>query len=968
MAALLVAVPLAAQVTPPRPVQRPPTRDSAATSRATRPGQPRDTSRRDTSGTQWHPADDVMQALLARQGYTVTRYQGDVAAFDATTNAFSISASAGQRAQVEREGQRVDTDSLIVYRDQHVDVSGRFRMTAGGGQPPVAGVGSATYDMSARSGRLTNAHVIMDPWYITSDIGKTALGDSVRRIPTRFYGLGGTLTSCDDSLPDYHFALKEIKRTDRTLVARPAVMYIRDIPVMWLPFVWQDVRRGRRSGIMAPRFGVSDIVRNNPNYRRHIENLGYYWAMNDYMDLATWVDWRSAAGGDSLDPGWYKVGLDWKYSWKSQFLDGNIASSYQRTGNQSDNLAVSWGHKQRFGDRSITSSINYVTSTQLQRQNTFNPYQAMSLIKSQFSFSDKLGPASLQVGGTRTQYPGRDQVDQQVPNISLTSAPLALFSWLTWTPGFTYSETSTLHIDTPWQFSQRFVSDSTGQLVRADSIDRSQTTRTINLNTPIRIFGYEFRSGVRINDWEKNYPQEQVVFIGADTSRRETRVFPRTFGTEVDWNPQIALPSLFNNRFKLAPTISYSNVDSRPFWVRSYLSGGKFAHQTKRVSYSIGMAPTIYGLFPGVGPFSALRHSVSPTLSYSIAPKATVSDEYLTAVGETRQGYLGGLPMSAISFGLSQNIEAKVPAPASRDSLSGVAGAGQKLKILSMQFSSISYDFERARKVGRSLAGLTTENFGTRVSSDLLPGMDFSLDYSLFRGSTMTDTAEFDPFLTRLASTVRFSKRENPFTVIARLFAPAAAPSIARDTTATGLSEFGRQGTLPVAGTGARSAFNVPQVDGWQANFNFSLARSRKPRPGDQVIQYDPAARCEPLRLINQFEFENCKARPTEGPPPTDIYGGTPQVLGPPQMNVSGDVRFPLTKKWAATWNSSYDFVRHQFASQQVTLQRDMHDWRSVFMITRAPNGNFAFSFNIALKPEPDLKFDYSRASVRSGR
>ena len=78
------------------------------------------------------------------------------------------------------------------------------------------------------------------------------------------------------------------------------------------------------------------------------------------------------------------------------------------------------------------------------------------------------------------------------------------------------------------------------------------------------------------------------------------------------------------------------------------------------------------------------------------------------------------------------------------------------------------------------------------------------------------------------------------------------------------------------------------------------------------------------------------------------------------------DLRFALTQKWSASWNTSFDFEEREFASQIVSLQRDLHDWRAIFAFTRSPNGNFAFNFFIALKPQPDLKFDYSRATVRS--
>jgi hypothetical protein len=76
-------------------------------------------------------------------------------------------------------------------------------------------------------------------------------------------------------------------------------------------------------------------------------------------------------------------------------------------------------------------------------------------------------------------------------------------------------------------------------------------------------------------------------------------------------------------------------------------------------------------------------------------------------------------------------------------------------------------------------------------------------------------------------------------------------------------------------------------------------------------------------------------------------------------------MNFELTQKWSAAWQTSYDFEQSQFASQVVSLQRDLHDWRAVFAFTHSPNGNFAFNFFIALKPQPELKFDYARASVR---
>ena len=62
------------------------------------------------------------------------------------------------------------------------------------------------------------------------------------------------------------------------LVARPVVLYVRDVPILWLPFMFQDMRPGRHSGILMPQFGFNDLVRPDRSYNRQISNIGYYWA------------------------------------------------------------------------------------------------------------------------------------------------------------------------------------------------------------------------------------------------------------------------------------------------------------------------------------------------------------------------------------------------------------------------------------------------------------------------------------------------------------------------------------------------------------------------------------------------------------------------------------------------------------------------------------------------------------------
>ncbi|MFN2564281.1 MAG: putative LPS assembly protein LptD, partial [Gemmatimonadaceae bacterium] len=690
LALALVSAALLAPLAEVRAQARPdPVRPRPGVPRERRPGA-RDTliARRDSAGApgdttaprvKWAEPDSVVEALLRRQGYAVTRYQADTVTFDAKTRTLSLDARRSGVAAVQRDSQLVVADTAIVYSERTGEAVARGNLLfrdPGRNAADVVARGMATYNLRDRSARVTGGRTAVqsgETWFISTDILAMIqqAADSANGTPT-FYGLRGKLTSCDDTLhgPHYHFHFREIKRRGSFMVARPAILYIADIPVFWLPFIFQDLRTGRRSGVLTPRFGVSDIVRNSPSYRRNIENIGYYWAINDYMDAEFSFDWRSGTGGRAgdADPGWMRFNGQWQYNWLSRFLSGSIASSYTTQNDGNTNLAVSWAHRQSFSrERNVTANLNYVSSTRLQRQNTFNPYSVLATIRSQVNYADRLGPASLQLGGSRTQYPGREQVEQTLPTLSLTSAPINLARWLIWTPSFQYSDQRTLNIDQPSLLGALVRLDDQGNVIRdtqgnavRDTLRKDARITTASFETPLQIFGYDLRNSFRFSDREEDFPQELKIVDVQDTSKKSTRIFAKTFRTEVDWTPSFALPAFFQGRWNLSPSVSFQNVYGTAFLIRSELSNGKFVRQSKRPTFGLGASPTFYGLLPGFGRFSRLRHAISPTLSYSFAPKADVSDEFLAAVGESREHWLGNLAQNALSFGLNQNIEAKI--------------------------------------------------------------------------------------------------------------------------------------------------------------------------------------------------------------------------------------------------------------------------------------------------------------------
>lgn len=931
----------------------------------------------DTLKLKWPEPDSTMRALLGKSGYSITRYKGDTAFFDATSRSLDLLAAKKSRVVVDRDSQIVVSDTGIYYREatRHVTTGGHYILSnPGSGQADIAGYGPVDYNFPERSVRVTNARLPVnngEVWYMDVGVAQVVLDSSKTGSPT-VYVKGRSLTSCNDSIPDYRFEFKYAKRTGTTLVAGPVVLYLQDIPIAWLPFIFTDTKPGRHSGILVPQFGIGDIVRNSPSYRRNIDHAGYYWALNDYMDFSTWLDWRSGAGGTSVDPGWLRFNGEWDYKWLDRFLGGRIGVSRTQQFDDQTNTAISWGHQQDFShDSHFNSNINYVTSTVLQRQNTFNPYSALATISSQATYQSKLGPASFSIGATRKQYPGRPQVDQTFPTLSITSTAISPAKWLSWTPSFSFTRSDVLSMDQPGIGLYNYSIDSiTG--IRDSTLNkhRSSSNSSITFDTPLQIFGKDLKNSFRITQQRNNFAQQFPIYDVETGDIKDTRVFAATYSTDIDWTPDFSLPPLAQNRFNLTPSLSLQNVDPGPFWVASERTNGQFVQQSKRVTAGLSASPTLFHLFGGFGPFQRIRHQISPTLSYTWAPAGHVSDEYLAALGRTRKGYLGALAQNAVTFGLTQNFEAKLKA---RDTTG--AEAGKVIRLLTINTTPISYDFVRANSptVHSKLAGFTNETWGYSLNSELLPGFDFSSQYSLFQGSPLSDTAKFSPYLTTISASFNVSRDQNPLTVLARLFGKAVPPpNPAAGQLVPGQDDAQARALAaqPVAGNRANDRFILPPTQGWRASFTFSRSSPRPP-VGGNIIEYDPRARCEQNFGTNQLLVDTCLAQlattPTTEVPVTSQTAGGPAYHIPATTSLNGNINFNLTNKWTAAWQTTYDFERHEFASHLVSLQRDIHDWRALFGFSQSPNGNFAFNFSIALKADADLKFDYNRATVRTG-
>jgi len=903
---------LQAQTPPLRPPLRPARPDTGRTAADSLQGRALDTATARKLGLPTGPSrsfpasDAVIDSLKQLKGFRMTQYVADTLVVQGgDTETIHLRGA----AYVEREGTKVESDS-IRYRRQscRLDAVGEPKLFD---QATVLVGEGMAYDTCVKRGTvhkaLTDFQQGAAHWLVRGDL-------AVDSGSTRLYGANSEITSDDNPVPDYHFSTGQMKWLNKNvMVARPAVLYIHDVPIMWLPFIFQDVRRGRRSGILVPRFGLSDIVRPTRRYQRHVANLGYYFVINDYTDVLVSGDWYADR--------YLAIKGQTRYRWLDHFVNGGLSfERYAQLDTPGSSIRLGWQHQQSFSSRtSFNASVDYATSTSVIQNNTVNPYLATASLGSQMSFNKQFDWGTLNIGGSRRQEIGSGLITQNFPNVSLTPSPVNITPAITWSPGFSYNNQQTFH-----QLEAPVLLPRGAQ----DTLFADTRQTGLNFQTPLRLGRWTWNNNFVMNDAISNARQGVDILDSTALGGVRHVVYYQTFSTTIDWDTGINLPSLFTGTWKLQPGISIVNQTSQgSFRIRNQFTGGQWVQQGKRLQFSAGLSPTFFGFFPGIGPIERIRHSVSPIVSYAYAPGSQVSNEFAHAVDPTGRNFRARSdPQQTISLGLSQNFEAKLKPPPGDTT----EHAARKLRLLNISTSSLSYNFEQAKQPHHT--GWQTQVLNNTLASDLLPGFNFSVTHDLWNGQVGTDTARFDPFLTNISASFTIT----PATIrgIAGLLGLGGkAPANAPPTPPAGTQ--GQPGVPPAGAPFGQKGFAGPGgLPGGGAGSGFNLS-----------VTYT-GSRTRPHAVDTLLT----------GVPVASGTGGRQQVT----LRLS----FQPTAHWSATWNSSYDFDTQQFGMHVIQLERDLHRWHASFSFNKTPTGSFAFSFYVSLLDQPDIKFNYEQQSL----
>jgi LPS-assembly protein len=179
-------------------------------------------------------------------------------------------------------------------------------------------------------------------------------GERMQRLTEEEYlvddGSWTTCDSCPDSAPAWRFRAKKLRlRLDHYGVAKGAALYIKDVPVIYLPYLVFPVKTTRQSGFLLPRIGYSS----KEEGFKYLQP--FYWAMGPSQDATISLDYRSTKGIGGV--------LEYRYA-LSRTSQGRLEALYFHDRDlEKENIDLRYRHTQQFTQRlDLKADVNYLNS------------------------------------------------------------------------------------------------------------------------------------------------------------------------------------------------------------------------------------------------------------------------------------------------------------------------------------------------------------------------------------------------------------------------------------------------------------------------------------------------------------------------------------------------------------------------------------------------------------------------------
>jgi len=508
-----------------------------------------------------------------------------------------------------------------------------------------------TYDLNIRRGAIVAGRTKYEQGYVT--------GERVLRVSNDILDIkGGTYTTCDLPDPHFHFASSKMRiLLHDKVVAKPIVFYIKHIPVLALPFYVFPINNDRHSGFQLPQFEFGS----SSSAGKFVRNVGYYWAISDHLDATAYGDYYQ-------DQSWVAHG---QLRYKRRYsYEGEFSGSYQDLFggfNPQRNWDFFGRHYQTLGrnfqitaDANLTNSSTYLRDTSLGR----------SLLRSvQRNLKSTLGIAKSWSGASVSgafqrledldaEAGGPARIQQQLPGgrFELSGRPIGRLA-RTGRPA---------HL--PWLASTSYSLSSVLQNERDVFVRNRSAVILDSLGAPVDTIQVPYDS------------TSNRVGMLQSVSLRDVRTL---FGA-----------------VQVSPSLSASGI---------YYSKDQAGSQNRLGGAwraAIGVNTQVFGTMSrGIGPLRALRHVVTPTVTYSYQPRIR-NLSFIDTAGVARARFVG-IPNVALAssfeqrfltFNLRNDIHVKV----------GSADHPKTINNLISLNSSATYDVLAKRGGRRALSDISS--------------------------------------------------------------------------------------------------------------------------------------------------------------------------------------------------------------------------------------------------------------------
>ncbi|MCP4521739.1 MAG: LPS-assembly protein LptD [Cytophagales bacterium] len=488
-------------------------------------------------------------------------------------------------------------------------------------------------------------------------------------------------TTCNHADPHYHFKLRKTKVIPgKRVVTDFFNLYIQDIPVpLGLPFGIFPLSEKKTSGIIVPTYG------SQTDRGFYLRDGGYYWAVNDYMDMKFLGEIYANGGG----------GLKWTTRYKSRYkYSGNLFFHYRNVVRNGDeyirseerDYQFSWTHNPivRNG-RKFSANVN-LASTSYNSNLTTNPDRnIVNTLSSNISYS-------LPIKGTpfRTTIKARHEQNNEteVVNFTLPSLNVSM------TQQYPFRALTKNIVGSKSSFRKFYESISIGY----------------GLNTEYRISNKELTSSFDVyNEDEQNTGQLDLASenFGLLLERGKigaSHTIP--IGGTYNVGSFTFSPKFSYNEYWYAEKYNYNYIASDTSIAVDTING---FHRSYQYNTRLTMETRVYGMYNFIGKHKTqVRHTINPSVSLGYTPDFRDEDEfgYYQSLQRNEEGdsitlskYQNSIygssfsgKSASIGFSLNNVLEMKRKI-ISKDTTEELKKDYKKIKLLDRLSLSSSYNF-----------------------------------------------------------------------------------------------------------------------------------------------------------------------------------------------------------------------------------------------------------------------------------